>query len=65
MRVARLCGEEDVQNEILLVVVEPIREQHWTDIDIVVVVAGRTVHDNRTRETADVLSAVMTVPPVT
>lgn len=63
MWVTGLGSVEDVYDQIVIVVMEPIRKHDRADIDIVIIVARRTVNDDGPGETIDVLSAVVAMPP--
>jgi len=58
-----LRGVEDVHDQVVLVVVEPVREKDWPDVYVVGIVARRAVDDNGARKTIDVLATVMAMPP--
>ena len=64
MGVARFCGKKYIHDQIVIIIVKPVRQHDRTNIDVVVAITRRTMDDNRPRETVDVLSTVMAVPPV-
>ena len=64
MGVARFCCEKYIHDKVVIIIVEPVRQHDWTNIDVVVAITGGTMDDNRAGETIDVLSTVVAVPPV-
>ena len=62
MGITSLRGVEDINEKVVIVVMEPVRQHDRANIDIVAF-AVRTIDDYWTRKPVDILGGIVAVPP--